>query len=920
MNNYESEARFEKRFIEQLETLGFKYKKIDDYDEMVENFKICLEEFNKDVITEPLSNSEFIRVLNYLCGKTVFKCAKQLRDKFVLDLDNGKQIYISFFSEDPEKNIYQIANQISTSDKYKNRYDVTVLINGLPLIQIELKRAGIDINEAINQINRYKLHSYKGLFHYIQLFVVSNSVETRYFSNTDETRFLKSLTFYWTDENNNRICNMDDFSNVFFNKEKLIKLLNNYMVISESEKNLMVMRPYQIYATENVVRRAVETDKGGFIWHTTGSGKTLTSFKCAQLLIKEPSIKKVVFLVDRTDLDQKTIDDFNTYEKDSVDMTDHTGVLIKQLSGKDKLIVTTIQKMSNAIKDKYSNKVAHLKNEKIIFIFDECHRSQAGEMHSSISKYFDKAQFFGFTGTPIFIENLKNGIQTTADLFGKCLHQYLISNAIADRNVLGFNIEYKKTFNGKYSDDDDTLVEDINKKEVFESEERISLIANDIVVNHNAKTNNRNYTAIFATASIPVLVKYYDEFKKIDHSLKIGAVFSYNANENIENKLEHSRDQLERIIKDYNRIFDTNFSVETFSAYNRDISNRLKKKNIPQLDILIVVNMYLTGFDSRPLNTLYVDKNLEYHSLLQAFSRTNRVEKETKQFGNIVCYRNLKQKTDAALTLFSGGGNTEEVLIKPLPFYIEQFKELTCKLHEIASEPSVLSSIIDENIKAKFILTFKELSKKILTMQTFSEFDWDDLDKYITRQDYENYKSWYLTFHDEVKNRNESEKTSILDNIDFSIELMQVDKINVSYIMNLIKNIDLNNKDNQRKDISNINKELGRATDNTLRKKIELIKQFLDNVLPKILPDDDIIEAYSNFEEKERNIEINSFISEKNLKKDEFMLVLMEYEFSKKFDDKLIRMSLPEGLTFLTRNKIIRDIQIFIKNNCEKYQ
>lgn len=918
---YQSEAKLEDQLVKKLEGLQYTYKKIDDYEALEANFRDQIQKFNADVLETPLTDAEFSRIINYLCGKTVFVSAKQLRDQFILERDDNTKVYISFLSDNPDKNIYQVTNQVKVEGRYKNRYDVTLLINGLPIVQIELKRSGIDINEAINQINRYKLHSFKGLFHYIQIFVVSNSVETRYFSNTDETRFLKSLTFYWTDEHNNRICNMDDFSSAFLEKNRLVKMLHKYMVLSESEKNLMVMRPYQVYATEAVLRRAIETDKGGFIWHTTGSGKTLTSFKCAQLLVKETKIKKVIFLVDRSDLDNKTIEDFNTYEKDCVDMTEHTGVLIKQLTSKDKLIVSTIQKMAKAINtQRYKKDIEHLKDEKIIFIFDECHRSQAGSMHSDIRKFFTNAQYFGFTGTPIFKENKGAGVQITADLFGKCLHQYLISNAITDKNVLGFSVEYIKTYEGQYDEDDDTLVEDIDRKEVLEDDERVALVANHIIQNHLGKTRNKKYTAIFATSGIPMLVKYYDAFKAIDHNFKIGAVFSYGTNEDLEDKEEHSRDQLERIIKDYNEMFDTNFSTETYAAYNKDIANRLKIKKLPQLDILIVVNMYLTGFDSRPLNTLYVDKNLEWHGLLQAYSRTNRVEKETKQFGNIVCYRNLKKKTDKALELFSGGGDVSEVLMKPYDHYVEEFKNLLGNLYKIAENPTVLVSMISEDDKAKFIVAFRELSKMLLIMQTFTEFSWDDLDMYITQQDYEDYKSWYLTFYDEVQKRTDAEKVSILADIDFTIELIQVDKINVAYIINLMKNIDLSDGKQKKKDVENIHKELGRATDPELRKKIDLIKAFLDDIVPTITPDEDVVEAYSDYENEERNKEIDEFVDFNGLSKESFREAIAEYEFSEKFVEDKIKASLPAGLKFMERKKLMNSIKDFIRDNCEKYR
>lgn len=917
---YMSEAVLEDNLLKKLQTQKYTYVEIKDYEELEKNFKIQIELFNKDKLKTPLTNNEFNRILNYLNGKTIFNSAKQLRDQFILDRDDGTQEYIRFISENPDENIYQVSHQITVVNKYKNRYDVTILINGLPIVQVELKRSGIDVNEAINQINRYKAHSYKGLFHYIQLFVVSNSVETKYFSNTDEPRFLHSLTFYWTDKDNNRICNLDDFSTIFFDQNKLIKMLMRYMVLSESEKSLMVMRPYQIYATEAVINRVLETNLNGYVWHTTGSGKTLTSFKCSQLLIKDPKIKKVIFLVDRQDLDNKTIEDFNAYQKDSVDMTDKTNTLVERLNGKDKLIVSTIQKMSIAVKsEKYKKQIEHLQNEKVVFIFDECHRSQAGEMHVAINRFFNNAQLIGFTGTPIFKENLQSGVKTTTDLFNKCLHQYLISNAIADKNVLGFSVEYIKTYEGQYDENDSTMVEDIDRKEVLEADERITLVANHIIKNHSSKTHDKSYTAIFATSSIDMLVRYYDKFKSIEHNLKIGAVFSYGANENIEMKVEHSRDQLERIIKDYNKMFDTNFSVDDYQGYNKDIQNRLKIKKLPQLDILIVVNMYLTGFDSKPLNTLYVDKNLEYHSLLQAYSRTNRVEKETKQFGNIVCYRNLKQNTDKALTLFSGGGDISEILMKPYEFYENRFVKLIEKLRKIASSADEVVKIIDENKQREFVLTFRDLSKELLTLKTFTEFTWDKFEEIFTNQDYEDYKGQYLRIHDEIKKVDGSGKVSILDDIDFTLDVIKVDKINVAYIINLMRNIDLSDSKKYKKDIEDIKRELNRATDPNLRKKIDLIKEFLDNVIPEMEKDSDIVEAYSNFEDEIRNKEIQIFVDNNKLNLESFKEIISEFDFTHKFNDNAIRNSLPSGIKYLEKRTLTEKIKTFIKENYEKY-
>ena len=642
---YQSEAELENKLIEKLKTQGYERALINDYAELENNFREQLSKFNKKVLNEnPLTDKEFERILNILNGKSVLQSAIKLREKIDFDREDGTKIYLKLLSENAEDNIYQVSNQITVQGKYKNRYDVTILINGLPLVQIELKRSGIDINEAINQIDRYRIHSYRGLFHYIQIYVVSNSVETRYFANTDAQRLLKSLTFYWTTETNERINKLEDFSSSFLNKNRLLRNLTRYMVINETDKNLIVMRPYQIYATEALIRHALDTGKNGYVWHTTGSGKTLTSWKCANLLSKEQSIKKVFFLIDRKDLDTQTKEEFNKFEKDCVDETDKTETLVKQIKDIDrKLIVTTIQKMANAIKNpRYSKILDNYKDEKVIFIIDECHRSQFGEMHTTIKHHFKNAQYFGFTGTPRFNENKSQNGLRTSDLFEKCLHTYLIKNAIYDHNVLGFSIEYIQTFKGQYDENDKTMVEGIDTDEVYMSDERIDLVANHIINNHKCKTVNGKYTAIFATSSIPALAKYYDKIKSLNSDLKIAAVFSYGENEDLEGKDEHSKDILARIIDDYNKEFDTNFSLETFAVYNKDIANRLKIKKSPKIDILLVVNMYLTGFDSRPLNTLYVDKNLEWHNLVQAFSRTNRVEMASKPFGNIICYRNLK--------------------------------------------------------------------------------------------------------------------------------------------------------------------------------------------------------------------------------------------------------------------------------------
>lgn len=921
---YQSEAQLEENLIKKLESMNYPYVKIENYDALVDNFRVQINKFNKDVLKGvDLTDTEFTRLINYLSGKSVFQCAKQLRDQFVLERDDGTSAYIKFMSVNYDENIYQVTNQVTVEGKYTNRYDVTILMNGLPVVQIELKRAGIDIKEAINQIDRYKIHSYKGLFHYVQIFVVSNSVETRYFANTDNQKIMKSLTFYWTDEANGRINNLNDFTESFLNQNRLLKMINRYMVISESDKSLIVMRPYQVFATERIIRKALDTNKGGFIFHTTGSGKTLTSWKCAQLLTKEERIKKVFFLVDRSDLDTQTMQEFNRFEEGCVDTTEKTDVLVKQIKDRNtKLICTTIQKMAIAVKyKKYENVMSEWANEKVIFIIDECHRSQFGKMHNDVKKFFKNAQYFGFTGTPRFVENKSQDGRTTVDVFGECLHTYMIKDAIFDRNVLGFNVEYISTFKGQYDEYDETLVEAIDTTEVLESDERVALITNHIVEHHAAKSRigKNKYTAIFATSSIPMLVKYYDAFKKIDHNMKIAAVFSFGTNEDLEENVEHSRDQLERIIKDYNKMFDTNYSTETFAAYNADISKRLKVTKVPEIDLLIVVNMYLTGFDSRPLNTLYVDKNLEWHNLLQAYSRTNRVEKETKQFGNIVCYRNLKKQTDDALKLFSGGGDITGILLKPYEHYLERFKELTAKLHEVVYEASDVDKLQSEEDQLKFVLAFRELSKLLLTLETFTDFTWDDIADDIPQQTYEELKSRYITIHDNIKKQKEAERTSILVDIDFNIEIIETDRINVAYIMNLLRNIDMTNKEQKEKDIKHIFDELDRSDSPELKKKVDLIKSFIGDVIPKMNEGDSIDEAFANFEELARASEIEAFATANELDTEKLNQLISEFEFSGIVDVTKIDKELCENLGFKARREMRQKIMIFVNENCMKY-
>lgn len=642
MGVYESEARLENRMIDQLVKQGYEQVHIDDVNSLEKNFREQVNKHNKiELKGKNLSDKEFERLMVKISGKGVFQSAKELRQKQDIQRDDGTIIYIELFNtKDWCKNTFQVTHQTTVEGKYTNRYDVTILINGLPLVQVELKRRGIDMKEAFNQIKRYKRHSYFGLYKFIQLFVISNGVDTKYFANGDQ-ELNYGFTFYWTDVNNERITNLEQFCLFFLDRCHIGKMIARYMIINETEKMLMVMRPYQVYAVENIVSRALDTSNNGYVWHTTGSGKTITSFKTSQILALEPSINQVFFLVDRKDLDKQTLDEFNKFDPGCVDMTNQTDKLIQQIKDSTKpLIITTIQKMANACSNpKYASVMEKYKDLKTVFIIDECHRSQFGDMHRQISRTFSKAQYFGFTGTPRFKENPSQDGRSTADIFEKCLHTYLIKDAIKDENVLGFSVDYMKFVEWSGKTEEDIMVEGIDTDEVFMADERIGIIAQDIINHHNVKTRDRKYNALFTVSSIPLLIKYYETFKSIKHDLKIGAIFTYGANEDLDKNPEHSREALDRIIKDYNKMYKTNFSSHTFDSYFRDICKKIKNTEI---DIVIVVNMLLTGFDAKRLNTLYVDKSLKYHDLIQAFSRTNRVETDTKPFGNIVCYRTTK--------------------------------------------------------------------------------------------------------------------------------------------------------------------------------------------------------------------------------------------------------------------------------------
>ena len=965
-----SEYEVEMLFIDRLESIGYEYVDMKNYDDVLSNFRKQLARFNAVKLMEKkgeasFSDAEFDRIMIHLDNHTVYESARLLRDKYVLSLDNGESVYLDFFSGNTDRNIYQVTHQV-TMDKdhkddvaYKNRYDVTVLINGLPLVQIELKRPGVEINEAINQINRYRKFSFKGLFRYLQLFVVSNSVQTKYFCNENEmldgqyNPILKSLVFFWTDENNVRINDLNSFTAEFFRRSSLTEMLDKYMVIKVTEPVLMVMRPYQIYAVRAARKRVMEVNRNGYVFACTGSGKTLTSFKLAQLLRDELGVDKVVFLIDRKDLDDQTVDEYNSFEKDCVDNTDSTYVLIKQLqdTGK-KLLVTTIQKMANAVRtERYAAVMDAYRDKKVIFIIDECHRSQFGKMHAQIQKHFERANYIGFTGTPIFEKNKGANKRTTADIFNAgpkmdpCLHRYMIKDAIADGNVLRFSVEYQRSIfahNIAVKGIDPEQLDDpeyckrhgIDINGLYHDDERIRRITEHILQHHEQHVHPQGkdiYTAIFAVDSIKTLGKYYDEFKRQnalldeDKRLKVAAIFSYGANEDMdEGGDEHSQELLERCMSDYNDMFGnvTSFTLDTFDAYRKDIAKRMKQKSLPQVDILLVVNMFLTGFDAKPCNTLYLDKNLIWHSLVQAYSRTNRVDKVTKQFGQIVTYRNIKQWQDEALTLFSGDGNPNEYLLENYEYYVQQWINQEPTLRKITPDVNEAGQLKSEDEIRMFIIAFRSMAQTLATLKTFSKFDWQDLEVVLGENEYEGYKSWYLYYKDQIGPGGDP-KVPVPVDVDFDIELVRTDRINVVYILNLLKKAKATGKtdEERQKDVDLILREIERSDNEALRLKKDIMKRFIMNRFYDLPDDVDVMEAFTQFEKEQLQADMEEFAFECQI---DYVIVsdlFSEYVFTQHISDDDIRKRLSAyQLGLLKITKLTKSIRGFIEDTYRKYK
>ena len=908
----QSEAALEAGLIATLQQMDYEYVQIVEEENLQANFKRQLEIHNRKRLAElgrsEFTADEFNKILIHLEGGTRFEKAKKLRTLYPLDTSDGKRIWVEFLNcQQWCQNEFQASNQITVEWQKKCRYDVTILINGLPLVQIELKRRGVELKKAYDQIQRYHKTSFHGLFDYIQLFVISNGVNTRYFANNPNCGY--KFTFNWTDAANHPLNELNMFASFFLEKCTLGKIIGKYIVLHEGDKCLMVLRPYQFYAVEKILDKVKNSNDNGYIWHTTGAGKTLTSFKAAQLVSELDDVDKVIFVVDRHDLDTQTQSEYEAFEPGAVDGTDNTDELVKRLQSNSNIIITTIQKLNAAVsKTWYSNKIEAIRHSRIVMIFDECHRSHFGESHKKIMKFFDNSQIFGFTGTPIFTKNAMDG-HTTKEIFGNCLHQYLIKDAIADENVLGFLVEYYHG-NGEVRNDDTHRMEEI---------------AQFILNNFNKSTFDGEFNALFAVQSVPMLINYYKIFKSLKPDIRIGAVFTYAANSSQDdeqtgmntgqfaNQSTGGADELQTIMDDYNEMFGTAFTTENFRAYYDDINMRMKKKraDMKPLDLCLVVGMFLTGFDSKKLNTLYVDKNLEYHGLLQAFSRTNRVLNEKKRFGKIICFRDLKSNVDTAIKLFSNSDNPEDIIRPPFEEVKRQYRQLATDFLQKYPEPGSIDLLQSEKDKKDFVLAFREIIRKHAEIQIYEDYSYEADDLGLTEQQFNDYKSKYLDItvgfieppvtptvvaEDSVPYGN----SQGLEDIDFCLELLHSDIINVAYILELIANLDPHSNDypERRKNIIDT-----MIKDAEMRSKAKLIDGFIQKnvdedkenfIIQRQKADgtSELEERLNNYISTEREKAVNALAQDEGLSSEVLDHYLKEYDYLQKAQPEIIQQAL----------------------------
>lgn len=954
IDQYQSEAALEKDFIKTLTEQGYEYLPIHEEKDLIENLRVQLQKLNNYTFTDGEWDRFFNENLANKNDDIVAKTTKIQEDHIqVLKCDSGesKNIYL-IDKKNIHNNYLQVINQYEEKTGiHDTRYDVSILVNGLPLVHVELKRRGVQLKEAFNQINRYQRDSFWagcGLYEYVQIFIISNGTNTKYYSNTTRANHLKEqqqsskssakktsnsfeFSSFWTDSNNKAILDLIDFTKTFLSKHTLLNVLTKYCVFT-TERMLMVMRPYQIAATERIIQRINiannyklwgKIEGGGYIWHTTGSGKTLTSFKTAQLASKLDFIDKVLFVVDRKDLDYQTMKEYNRFEEGAADSNSSTAVLQRQLENRDKrgafhdykIIITTIQKLSIFVQ---KNKGHEVFNKRVVFIFDECHRSNFGEMHTAITKNFKKYHLFGFTGTPIFAANASTGgnvrLKTTQQAFGDKLHTYTIVDAINDENVLPFRIDYVNTLKQKEGIQD-KQISAIDREKIMSAPERVEEVVRYILEHFDQKTKRTSYysfrttqnigevasagkgkevkeqkltqklagfNAMFAVASIPMAKAYYNEFKKQQallpeaQRLKIATIYSYGANEeeidgilaeeNSESTTsldQQSRDFLEGAIKDYNQMFSTNYdtSNDKFQNYYKDLSLRMKNR---QIDLLIVVNMFLTGFDATTLNTLFVDKNLRQHGLIQSYSRTNRILNSIKTFGNIVCFRNLQQETDDAIALFGDKDASSIVLLKDFNSYYFGYDTQKGKhcygyaelVEQLLKEFPDGKPTMGEQEERRFISIFGSLLKSINVLQAFDQFEGKAL---LTDGEMQDYQSHYLDLRDKWRKRNNSDKEVVNDDLIFETELIRQVEINIDYILMLVQQYHDSNCMNKELLVS-ITKAIGASMN--LRSKKELIESFIATVNSE----EDVNGAWEEYVKKKKEEELNAIIQEEKLK------------------------------------------------------
>lgn len=920
--HYQSEADLERAFIEQLKTQAYDYVTITSENDLTINLRKQLEKLNDFSFSDTEWDRFFVgEIANP--NQSIEEKTATIQEDHIKNLtrDDGstKNIYL-IKKDNIHDNSLQVINQYATEDGQRsNRYDVTVLVNGLPLIHIELKRRGVAIQEAFNQINRYQRESFwasSGLFEYVQLFVISNGTHTKYYSNTTRSQHIKEsnegalkkgkrtsnsfeFTSWWADATNRPITDLMDFAKTFFAKHTILNILTKYCVFT-TDRLLLVMRPYQIVATERILNRIEvstnykklgTTEAGGYIWHTTGSGKTLTSFKTAQLASKLSYVDKVLFVVDRKDLDYQTMREYDKFEKGAANSNTSTSVLKKQLEDSNsRIIITTIQKLDRFIGRNGNHEIF---DGHIVIIFDECHRSQFGDMHASITKAFKNYHIFGFTGTPIFAINASSGgrpdLKTTEQAFGEKLHTYTIVDAIADKNVLPFKVDYVSTVR-EAENIEDKKVSDIDREAVLAAPERLENIVRYIHEHFDQKTKRNSFykikdrrlagfNSIFAVSSIDVAKKYYAEFKKqlselpSDKKLKVATIYSFGVNDEdadgmIDENSEDtsgldvsSRDFLESAISDYNAMFGTSYdtSSDKFQNYYKDVSQRVKDREI---DILIVVNMFLTGFDATTLNTLWVDKNLRLHGLLQAYSRTNRILNSVKTFGNIVCFRNLEKATNEAIALFGDKEASGIVLLKAYSDYYNGYKDGDKEIRgyrslvdELLEKFPIGERILGEQNQKDFIKLYGAILRVKNILVTFDEFAGNEI---LTDRDVQDYHSMYIDIYNEFKKSIEEEKENINEDVVFEMELIKQVEINIDYVLGLIKKYHEDHVKNKEL-LLDINKAIDSSVE--LRNKKDLINQFITSLDVHSIVDED----WQKFVEEKKIEELDKIIETENL-------------------------------------------------------